>query len=262
MKFEKSSIKTTQIGEGTSIGDFCVIDEEVVLGRNCRIFNNVTITGRTTIGDGTIIFPNAVLGTAPQDLKYRGEKTELIIGRNNRIREFCMFNPGTGEGGRTIIGDGNLFMAFVHIAHDCVVGSDCVFANGATLGGHIVVGNSVTIGGLTALHQFVQIGDGTMLAGASAVSQDIPPFCLAEGNRAVLRGLNKHRLRKMFEKSEIDALSRAYRALFSGAKPLKEMADEILAAAECESVRYLCRFILESKRGIPFKRGAAGESED
>lgn len=250
-----SVILTKEIGEGSTIGDFCVIGENVKIGKNCKIYNNVTINGYTIIGDNTTIFSYAAMGNIPQDLKYAGERTELIIGKNNIIREFTMFNPGTGDGGATIIGNNNLFMAYVHIAHDCRIGDNCILANCATLGGHIEVGNYVNIGGMTAIHQFVKIGDGSMLAGASAVSQDIPPYCIAEGNRAIVRGLNKHRMRKLLERDEIDAISSAYRILLSGSKPIKELANELLETTNLASIKYICKFILDTKRGIPFKRG-------
>lgn len=254
-----SVVKTKYIGQGTTIGDFCVIGKNVKIGNNCRIYNNVVLDGYTTIGDNTSIFPNAVIGTIPQDLKYNGEKTELIIGKNNIIREFTMFNTGTGDGGKTIIGDGNLFMAYVHIAHDCVIGNNCILANCATLGGHIKIGDSVNIGGLSAIHQFVHIGDGSMIAGASALSQDIPPYCLAEGNRAIIRGLNKYRMRKIFEPDEINEISHAYKLLLSGNKPIKEIADDILSNTALDSIKNICMFIKDSKRGIPYKRGSINE---
>ncbi|RDU58036.1 acyl-ACP--UDP-N-acetylglucosamine O-acyltransferase [Helicobacter sp. MIT 99-5507] len=254
-----SIIKTKHIGEGTAIGEFCVIGENVQIGKNCKIYNNVTLDGCTIIGDNTTIFPNATIGTMPQDLKYNGEKTELIIGKNNIIREFTMFNPGTGENGKTIIGDNNLFMAYVHIAHDCVIGDNCILANCATLGGHIHIGNNVNIGGLSAIHQFVHIGDGSMIAGASALSQDIPPYCLAEGNRAIIRGLNKYKMRKIFTSKQIDEISHIYKLLLSGDKPIKEIADEILCNTDSKIIKDICMFIKDSKRGIPYKRGNINE---
>ncbi len=258
-----SVIKTSHIGEGTEIGNFCVIGENVRIGKNCKIYDGAIIDGYTTIGDGTKVFSHAALGNEPQDLKYRGEKSELIIGKNNLIREFTMFSPGTsGGGGKTIIGDNNLFMAYVHIAHDCVIGNSCILANCVNLGGHITLGNDVTIGGMTAIHQFVTIGDGSMVAGASALGQDIPPFCIAQGNHAVIRGLNKYRLRKLFAKDEIDAISHAYKILFSGSAPIKELAQNLLVEAKFESIKKICDFILNTKRGIPFKRGEVSENDE
>lgn len=257
-----SVIKSKSIGHGTQIGDFCFIGENVKIGKNVIIYNGVTINGWTTIGDNCKIFSNAALGNEPQDLKYKGEKSELIIGKNNLIREFCMFSPGTGENGKTIIGDNNLFMAFVHIAHDCIVGNNCILANCATLGGHISIENNVNIGGLSAVHQFVKIGEGAMLAGASALGQDIPPYCIAEGNRAKIRALNKYRMRRIFERSEIDEISHIYKILLSGKAPIKELASEILEQTKFESIKRICKFILDSKRGIPYKRGELGGEND
>lgn len=254
-----SVIKTNDIGEGTTIGDFCVIGENVKIGKNCKIYNHVTLNGYTTIGDNTSIFSCAVIGNAPQDLKYSGEKSELIIGKNNIIREFTMFNPATTKGAKTIIGDNNLFMAYVHIAHDCIIGNDCILANCATLGGHIHIGDQVNIGGMTAIHQFVQIGNGCMLAGASAVSQDIPPYCIAEGNRAVIRGLNKYKMRRFFSSKQIDEISHVYKLLLSGQRPIKEIANEILLDSNLEIIKDICNFIIASKRGIPYKRGIVNE---
>lgn len=253
-----SVIKTSNIGDGTTIGNFCVIGENVKIGRNCNIYDNVTINGYTTIGDNTSIFSYSAIGNQPQDLKYSGEKTELIIGSNNIIREFAMFNPGTGCGA-TVVGHNNFFMAYVHVAHDCKIGDDCILTNGVTLGGHIHIGNGVNIGGMTAIHQFVSIGDGSMIAGASALSQDIPPYCIAEGNRATIRGLNKYKMRKMFSREKIDTINHVYRILLSGEKPIKELADDILSAYDDEVIRYICQFILDSKRGIPYRRGVINE---
>lgn len=248
--------KGAQIADDVEIGDFCVIGERVKIAAGCKLYNGVTILGDTTIGARTTIFPYAVLGTIPQDLKYAGEEVELIIGEDNLIREHCMFNPGTEGGiGKTIIGSGNLFMAYVHIAHDCVIGNHCILANNATLGGHIEVGDYVNIGGMTPVHQFVKIGDGAMIAGASALSQDIPPFCMAEGNRAVIRGLNKHRMRKLFSSEEIDKISHFYKQLFA-ATSMRDYAKQILdSGVELESIAKICRFVLDSSRGIPVRKG-------
>lgn len=256
---QTSIIKTHNIDYGTTIGNFCIIGENVKIGKNCKIYDNVTINGYTNIGDNTSIFSYSAIGNMPQDLKYSGEKTELIIGKNNIIREFTMFNPGTGDNGLTIIGDDNLFMAYVHIAHDCKIGNNCILANGVTLGGHVRVDNKVNIGGMTAIHQFVRIGEGSMIAGASAISQDIPPYCIAEGNRATIRGLNKYMMRKMFDREEIDAINHIYKILLSGNKPIKELADEILNNNSNEVIINICKFILDSKRGIPYKRGVINE---
>ena len=261
-KIAKSAVieNGAKIGKNVEIGEFCVIGNDVSIGDHTKLYNNVTILGHTTIGQSNTIFPYAVLGTIPQDLKYNGEKVELIIGDFNTIREHCMFNPGT-KGGieKTIIGNQNLFMAFVHIAHDCIIGNHCILANNATLGGHIEIGDYVNIGGMTPVHQFVKVGDGAMIAGASALSQDIPPFCMAEGNRAVIRGLNKHRMRKLFSHEEIDAISSFYRKLFHSDAPLRQIAQEELDSQPAlESIEKICYFILESQRGIPIRKDING----
>lgn len=244
------------IGENVEIGHYCVIGKNVKIGEDCKLYNNVTILGNTTLGKGNEIFPNATLGTKPQDLKYHNEPNALIFGDFNKIREFTMINPGTeGGGSKTIIGNYNLLMAYVHIAHDCIIGDSCILANGATLGGHVELGSHINIGGLTPIHQFVKIGDYAMIAGASALSQDIPPFCMAEGNRAVIRGLNLHRLRKNFEHHEVDKIHTAYKRLFFGNAPIKEIAKEILNDNIKDSnVQKMCEFIIQSTRGIPFTR--------
>lgn len=245
-----------QIGQNVQIGEFCIIDENVKIGDDCIIGNYVHISGYTTLGRGNKVFNNAAVGVPPQDLKYAGEKTELIIGDENLIREFTTLNPGTAGGrGKTIIGDRNLFMAYTHVAHDCIVGSDCVLANNATLGGHVELGDYVNIGGLTPLHQFVKVGSGCMIGGGSVLVQDLPPYCLAEGNRAYIRGLNKHRMRKLFSREEIDEISHIYKILFSRSAPIRELAQAQLESNPSHTIRYICEFILSSTRGIPF-RGA------
>lgn len=254
-----SIIKSQNIGDGTQIGPFCVIGENVKIGKNCKIYNHVTIDGYTTIGDNVTIFSYAAVGNVPQHLKYKGEKTELIIGDNNIIREFAMINPGVGENGKTIIGNNNLLMAYTHIAHDCIIGNNCILANCATLGGHIEIGDYVNIGGMTGIHQFVKVGNGSMIAGASALGQDIPPYCTAEGNRATIRGLNRHRMRQLLDSKEIDEISRVYKILLSGKAPIKELAEIELNNAKLDSIKFICRFILDSKRGIPYKRGVINE---
>jgi len=180
-----------QIGENVKIGAYTYISKNVKIGDNTEIASHTLIEGNTTIGKGNKIFSHAVIGSIPQDLKYKGERVELIIGDNNKIREFTLINPGTEGGGSvTKIGNNNLLMGYVHIAHDVIIKDNCILANGATLAGHVELGNGVVIGGLTPIHQFVKIGDLAMVAGASALSQDVPPYCLVEGNRAYLRGLN------------------------------------------------------------------------
>jgi len=244
-----------KIGENVEIGAFCFISSQTTIGDGTTIANNSCIYGKTTIGKNNKIFSHSVLGSIPQDLKFNGEDVELIIGDDNTIREFTLFNPGTkGGGSKTIVGNHNLFMGYVHLGHDVIIGNNCILANAATLAGHVEVGDYAVIGGMTPIHQFVHIGDYAMVGGASALAQDVPPFCMAEGNRATLRGLNLTGLRRKLERSDIDKLKSAYRELFESGKPLKDTANKILDVTENHYVKNLCDFIIKTKRGIPFER--------
>ena len=243
------------LGTNVSVGPFAYIGAAVKIGDNTTVASHAVIEGKTTIGQNNRIFSHSAVGTIPQDLKFDGEDVELIIGDNNTIREFTLLNPGTKGGGAvTKIGNGNLLMGYVHLGHDVIIGDNCILANGATLAGHVEIGNHVVIGGLTPIHQFVHIGDYAMIGGASALSQDIPPFCLAEGNRAVLRGLNLTGMRRSMEREEINALKNAYRELFEEGNPLQEVAQTLFETTSSEKVKSLCAFIKTSKRGIPFTR--------
>ena len=246
-----------KIGENVEVGPYCFISKDATIGDNTSIAQNSCIYGKTTIGKGNKIYSHAVIGSDPQDLKYQKEdNVELVIGDNNTIREFTLLNPGTLKGGGvTSIGSNNLFMGYVHIGHDVIVGDSCIFANAATIAGHVEIGNYVVVGGMTPIHQFVKIGSHAMLAGASAVSQDVPPYCMVEGNRAVLKGLNLTGLRRRdFQRDEIDALKSAYKQLFDSGKPLKDVANELLESSTYEHVKRLCDFIINTKRGISYIR--------
>jgi len=243
------------LGENVTIGPFVYVGAKVSIGDNTSVASHAVIEGRTTIGKNNRIFSHSAIGTIPQDLKYAGEDVELIIGDNNPIREFTLLNPGTKGGGSvTKIGNGNLLMGYVHLGHDVILGDNCILANGATLAGHVELGNNVVIGGLTPIHQFVHIGDFAMIGGASALAQDIPPYCLAEGNRATLRGLNLTGLRRHIDREEINALKSAYRELFEEGQALQDVAQKLFEETNSEKVKNLCKFIKTSKRGIPFTR--------
>ena len=244
-----------KIGNNVTIGPFVTISSKTVIGDDNIIDAHANIAGTTTIGKGNHIFSHAVVGSIPQDLKFNGEDVELLIGDNNTIREFTLINPGTEGGGSiTKIGNNNLLMGYVHLGHDVIMGNNCILANGATLAGHVILGNNVVIGGLTPVHQFVKIGDFAMVAGASALSQDIPPYCLAEGNRATLRGLNLTGLRRTLKREDINDLKVAYRELFEQGQALQEVAQNLLETNSSNIVKKLVTFITESKRGIPFIR--------
>jgi UDP-N-acetylglucosamine acyltransferase len=256
-KIDKSSIieDGAIIGDNVTIGPFCHISSGVKIGDGTTLSSHILLTGDTTIGENNRIFSHAVIGSIPQDLKFNNEDVKLIIGDNNTIREFTLINPGTeGGGGVTKIGNNNLIMGYVHIGHDVIMGNNCIFANATALGGHVIIEDNVVIGAMGAVHQFVKIGEFAMLAGASALTQDIPPFCMAEGNRAVLRGLNINGLRRHMDRSEINLIKKAYKNLFETNKSLKENASSILDINSSKQVEKMCNFILETKRGIPYRR--------
>lgn len=244
------------IAKSARIDAFAFVSAQAVIGENIHVMQGAQVCNRTSVGDGTRIFPYAMVGTIPQDLKYNeGEETTLSVGKNCTIREFSTINIGTvGGGGKTILKDNILVMNYCHIAHDCIVGSNVILANNATLAGHVSLGDFTVVGGLTPIHQFVEVGEHCMIAGASALSQDIPPYCLAEGNRATLRGLNLTGVRRRFSKEDINALKEAYRSIFRVSTPLKESAQKILNDSKNEKVKKLCEFILNTKRGIPYER--------
>jgi len=249
-----------ELGIDVEIDAFAFVSAKAKVGDRTTVGQCARIDGDTTIGSDCRIFSHAVVGSIPQDLKFHGEDVQLIIGNRNTIREFTLLNPGTKGGGSvTKIGNDNLFMGYVHVAHDCIIGNHCIFANAATLAGHVEVGDRVVVGGMTPIHQFVKIGDFAMVAGASALSQDIPPYCLAEGNRAVLRGLNLTGLRRALSRDVINSLKIAYKELFERGRSLKESAQDLLKTSDSEEVKKMCRFVLDTKRGIPYERTVNGK---
>jgi UDP-N-acetylglucosamine acyltransferase len=212
------------IGAGCRIGPWCVIGPRVALGPGVTLHSHVAIAGRTRIGEGTTVFPFASIGHAPQDLKFGGEDTELVIGARNTIREHVTMNPGTaGGGGLTAIGDDNLFMVATHVAHDCRIGSHVIMANNATLGGHVIVEDYVILGGLAAVHQFVRLGRGAMIGGLAGVVADVIPYGSVMGERAHLAGLNLVGLkRRGAERADINGLRAAFDAMFAGEGTLQD----------------------------------------
>lgn len=242
-----------ELASDVEVGPYAVIGAGVKIGQGTKVHGHAVIQGRTVIGEGNAIFPFASVGSAPQDLKYRGEPSELRIGNRNTIREYCSLNPGTTGGGMvTSVGDQNLLMMYCHIAHDCIVGNRNVIANGATLGGHVTVEDFVIIGGLVGVHQFVRIGNGAILGAGSMVSMDVPPYCNATGDRAKLHGLNLEGLkRRGFDKNVIDAIRKAYRIAFQSKlkiqTALAQIRDELAGIPEVEN---FVNFIAHSQRGI------------
>ena len=242
-----------EIDSDVQIGPYCVIGAGVRIGKGCRVHSHAVITGRTTLGEGNVVFPFATIGDTPQDLKYKGEPSELLIGNRNTIREYVSLNPGTTGGGMvTRVGDQNLLMMQCHIAHDCLLGDRNVVANGATLGGHVVIEDFVIVGGLVGIHQFVRIGTGAIVGAGSMVSKDVPPYCNATGDRAKLHGLNLEGLkRRGFDRTVIALLRKAYRIVFQSAlrteDALKKIREELPSIPEIEK---FVSFIAQSRRGV------------
>lgn len=205
-----------KLADGVVIGPFCTVGPEVELGEGVQLLSHVVIDGRTRVGPRTRIFPFASIGHPPQDLKFQGELSELIIGSDNTIREHVTMNPGTSGGGMvTRVGNGCLFMAGAHVAHDCVVGSHVILANHSAVAGHVTVGDHAIIGGLSAVHQFVRIGQHAMIGGMTGVDQDVIPYGLVVGDRGHLAGLNLVGLkRRGFDREDINALRSAFKELF------------------------------------------------
>lgn len=218
-----------KIGADVRIGPFCQVGAGVELGDGVELVSHAAVAGFTSVGSGTKIFPFASIGHQPQDLKYKGEPSRLVIGRNNMIREGVTMNPGTEGGGMlTKVGDNCLFMAGAHVAHDCILGDHVIMANNATLAGHIEVGDYAFVGGLAAVHQFCRIGKHAMIGGMSGVEQDVIPFGMVTGNRAHLSGLNLVGLkRRGFDRDEIHKLRSAYRMLFADEGTLAERMEDV-----------------------------------
>lgn len=221
-----------RLGENVRIGPFCHVGPDVVLHDDVELVSHVSVLGATTLGAGGRVFPQAAIGGLPQNARHKGGRTTLVIGRNCVIREGVTMHAGTDTSrGETVVGDDCNFLAYSHVAHDCIVGSRVTFANGALLAGHCEIGDNVTIGGLTAVHQFTRVGDNAFLSGCSAIPGDVIPYGMARGNLAKLRGLNLVGMRRSgMPRSEIHAARRAYRAIFDRSRPVAEN----LAAAEVE----------------------------
>jgi UDP-N-acetylglucosamine acyltransferase len=235
------------------VGPYAVIGPQVEIGAGTTVGPHAVIEGRTRIGERNRVFQFASVGAQPQDLKYAGEDSALEIGNENLIREFTTLHKGTtGGGGVTRIGDRNLFMAYSHVAHDCQVGSGCVFANGATLGGHVEVGDHAILGGLAAVHQFTRIGRHAFLAGGTMVVMDIPPFCMAQGDRAELVGVNSIGLaRHGYTEEQITRVKEAYRILFRSKLPLEEAVERIRTElGNPTELQVLLGFVTTSQRGL------------
>ena len=242
-----------RIGDGCYVGPYCVIGDNVTLADSVRLESHVVVDGRTSIGEGTHVFPFASIGLAPQDLKYAGEETAVEIGKRNQIREFVTVHRGTsGGGGLTKIGDDNLLMAQAHVAHDCQVGSNIIMANAATLAGHVEIADRASVGAYSGVHQFCRVGFEAFVGGYSVVVKDAPPFAIIQGNHAKCYGLNRVGVkRRGYSADTIKKLSHAFHLLLSAklntTQAVEKIREEI---SDCKEVDLLVEFIESSKRGI------------
>ena len=243
-----------KLGPGVSVGPYTVVEGHVTLGARTRVGAHCVLEGRTTIGEECQIFTGAVIGSIPQDLKYRGEASTLTIGDRNKIREYVTINPGTeGGGGRTTIGSDCLLMAYAHVAHDCAIGNRVIIANSAALAGHISVEDDAVIGGLVGIHQFVRVGRLAIIGGCSRVVQDIPPYSTCVGYPAAVFGVNREGLRRAGISSDVQRrLHHAFRVLFYSKLAMSHALQEVAQDADhCPELQHLIAFIRASKRGIP-----------
>jgi UDP-N-acetylglucosamine acyltransferase len=243
-----------RISDTAVVGPYCVIGPDVEIGPGTRLSNGVTIQGITRIGRDNVISPYAVIGTAPQDLKYKGGDTRVVIGDRNTIREYVTVNLGTEKGGGvTSVGDDNLLMCTCHIAHDCHVGNGCIISNAVLLAGHITIGNNAVLSGAVALHHFVRVGECAFIGGMSRVVMDVPPFLLTEGDPAEARTVNVVGLRRQgFSAERIAALDDAFKEIFRSGVPMSQTLPKLLAAPPTGDVERLAAFLkarCEGKHG-------------
>lgn len=242
-----------EIADDVEIGPYALIGPKVRIGAGTRVGAHVIIEGRTRIGADNRLHPFSVIGGEPQDKKYKGEDTALEIGDRNVIREYCTLHIGTvQDGGITRVGDDNWIMAYVHIAHDCQIGSHTIFANNATLGGHVSIGDHAILGGFTGVHQFCRVGMHSFCGVGSVLVQDLPPFVTCDGNKAKPRGINSEGLkRRGYSADGIAAIKRAYKTLYRAGLTLEEAQSQIDAlAGEAPEVRPLADFLAQPGRGI------------
>jgi len=245
--------KRARLGAGVTVGPYTIIDGDVEVGEGTTIGAHNVVTGHTKIGRDNRIFHFCSIGEANQDKKYKGEPTRVEIGARNVIREYCSINRGTVQGHSvTKVGDDNFIMAYCHVAHDCVVGSQTVFANNATLAGHVTVGDWAILGGFVGVHQFVKVGAHVMLGISSVITQDVPPYLLVAGNPAAPHGINARGLsRRGFSPEAVSGLKRAYRTLYRSGLTLAEAMRTLEAqAAQLPELRPLLDFLAASERGI------------
>ncbi|NBO37390.1 acyl-ACP--UDP-N-acetylglucosamine O-acyltransferase [bacterium] len=257
---------SAELDSGVFVGPFCTVGPNVKIGRGTKLISHAVIDGHTMLGAENEIFPFASVGTIPQDLKYKGEPTVLLIGERNKIRECATLQPGTIQGGgKTVVGNNNLFMAYTHVAHDCIVGNDNIFANSVQLSGHVEIHNGVVVGGISGIHQFCRIGDMAMIAAGSIVVEDVPNFCVAQGDRAMLRGMNVVGMRRRgLAASDLAVVKSVYKQFFLS--PLPTVAETMEACRrdgllENPYALRFAEFIQSAKRGV-VRPAAGGNHED
>ena len=240
-----------KIGKNVQIEPFAVIYDDVVIGDNCYIGANVVIFPGARIGNNCRIFPGASIAAIPQDLKFDNEYTTVEIGDNNTIREFVTINRGTAASGKTVVGNNNLIMAYVHIAHDCVVGNNCVLANNTTLAGHITIEDYVITGGMSAIHQFVHVGQHSILAGGSLVDKDIPPFIKVCKFPASYCGINSVGLhRRGFSQEDINEIQAIYKIVFQSGLMYSKALEEVKSLKQTKYTNIIATFIEKADRGL------------
>lgn len=247
--------KGAELADDVHIGPYCIVGSHVKMGRATKVHSHAVITGHTTLGEENEVFPFSSIGHAPQDLKYKGEPTLLIIGSKNKIRENTTLQPGTVQGGgKTVIGDGNLLMAYTHVAHDCMLGHGNILANAAQLAGHVILDDGVIIGAAAGIHQFCRLGNFAMIGAGAMVTHDVTPYCVAQGDRAMLRGLNVIGMRRRgFSATQLKSVREAYKLFFRGGfATVAEAYDACLNANlfETPEVKAMGDFILASQRGV------------
>lgn len=241
-----------QIGEGCEIGPFCYIDKNVVIGNNNHLMNGVTLLSGARIGNNNRIFPGAVIGAIPQDLKFKGEETTAEVGDNNTIRENVTINRGTAAKGKTVVGSNNLLMEGMHVAHDAVVGNGCIIGNTTKIAGEVVIDDFAIISACVLIHQFCHIGSYVMVGGGTRTSQDIPPYCMAAREPVSYCGLNLVGLRRRgFSKEVIENIHNTYRLLYQRGKLRDECLNEIRETVPMSpEIEYILNFVTSSTRGI------------
>ncbi|MGZ8253696.1 MAG: acyl-ACP--UDP-N-acetylglucosamine O-acyltransferase [Burkholderiaceae bacterium] len=249
--------RKAELAADVDIGPYCIVGPRVTLGSGTVLDAHVVVGGRTTVGRGNRFFPFCAIGGVPQDKKYGGEDTELVMGDGNTVREHCTFSLGTAQGGGvTRIGSDNWVMASVHVAHDCVIGDHTILANNVTLAGHVILGDWVIVGGLSGLHQFCSMGAHAMAGGGSIILRDIPPYVICNGNPCTPHGINSEGLkRRGFDVDTVNLLRRAYKVIYRDGKTVGEAVstlDDLIseAPASAAAIALLRDFVRDSPRGI------------